>query len=149
MLALFTAAQAAEPPTIGGTVRAQFAYDPVRDYAYEDFFTDSTYARAWAEGEFERGDRWFIEGRFQHHLLMGDESCSQRFTPRVKGWWDLGLGESGWDGKIGGPVSLRIGALVANWGKLDLLPVADVLNAHDFRAGLLAPVEYQKIPEPL
>lgn len=149
MILLPTLAHAADDTTIGGIVRAQVAYDPTRDFAAEHFLTESNFGRLWAKGEFARGDRWFVEGRFQHHLWMADANVAAKLEPAFEGWWDLGLGETGWDGKIGGPVDLRVGALIERWGRLDLLPVADVLNARDFRAGLLAPFEFQKLVEPM
>src|SRR5687768_14667284 len=150
MLLLMPLAHAADAPTIGGSLRAQRSYDPVRDFDAEDFLAESNYARAWANGELPRGDRRFVDGCFQHHFWMADTKVGQVPDPEFEGWWDLGLGESGWGGRIGnGPVDLRVGALIERWGKLDLLPVADVLNARDFRAGLLAPVEFQKLPEPM
>ena len=109
----------------------------------EDVLTQHTWARMFASDETERGDRWFLEGRFQHHVLVGDD---------VEAWYELGLGESGWDGRLGGPESparLRAGVLRERWGKTDLLPVLDVLNPTDARIGPLTDPAHRRLPVPM
>ncbi|MEC7946845.1 MAG: hypothetical protein VX265_04710, partial [Myxococcota bacterium] len=44
---------------------------------------------------------------------------------------------------------VRAGYLIERWGRLDLLPVADVLNGRDLRAGAFSPAGWQRIPAPL
>jgi hypothetical protein len=144
------AALAASPPVAGAVVREQLAYDPIRDFALEDYLTNSIYARAFGRIETDRGDLWFFEGRFQNHVTMRDLNVSPAtLDAHLEAWQGLGLGETGWDGRIAGPVNLRVGALVERWGQLSVLSVADVLNPNDLRVGLLTPPEYLKIPVPM
>ncbi|MEZ4235865.1 MAG: hypothetical protein R3F59_06820 [Myxococcota bacterium] len=142
-------AAASAAPTVGGVLRPELAIDlpGEKNQLPGEFSTDvNTFGRAFARDETQRGDLWFFEARFQHHAWFpqGAEGLGE-----TEGWWDMGLGETGFDGKLGGPVRLRIGALVERWGKLDLLPVADVINPRDGRSGLMTPLEYQKIPVPM
>ncbi|MEQ1508095.1 MAG: hypothetical protein ABMB14_38050 [Myxococcota bacterium] len=136
----FTVAAFGGEPTVGALIRPEVALDLANDFADEDTFEVNTFGRAFARGELKNGDRWFFEGRFQHHLLNGAD---------LEGWWDLDVGETGIDAKVAGPVRLRAGALIERWGRLDLLPIADVLNPRDGRTGLLTPAEFQRIPIPM
>jgi hypothetical protein len=151
LAALLAGAAFAQDLEVGGIVRPELAVDTaVPDSTLENFAELHTWVRVWARGTFERGDKWFIEGRFQHHglaTMVQAEGLEKDLL--VEGWYDLGLGETGWDGKIAGPVDLRIGSLVERWGKLDLLPVADVLNPRDYRSGPLIPQTFSRIPVPL
>ncbi len=131
-------------PEVGAIVRPEVAADIVPgDFDEEDPLTYATWVRAFASDETKRGDAWFIEGRLQHHAYFGED---------VEGWWELQLGETGWNGRLGGdgsPVRLRAGALIERWGKLDLLPVLDVLNPRDARGGLLTPADHQRMAIPM
>lgn len=144
----FLSVALAASPTVGGIVRPEFVVDTANDFDDENWLELHTWARAWARGEFENGDAWFLEGRFQHHFLHANDD-SNPLTGENEGWWDLDVGETGWDGKIAGPVRLRIGALTERWGKLDLLPVSDVLNPRDGRSGLSTPMDWQRVPIPM
>lgn len=148
MWTFISVALAAAPPTVGGIVRPEVAVDIARDFDDENGFELNTWSRAWARGEFENGDGWFLEAKFQHHFLHAEDDKND-VTTENEGWWDLDVGETGWDGKIAGPVRLRIGALTERWGKLELLPVNDVLNPRDGRSGLVTPVDFQRIPIPM
>lgn len=151
LLALAASALAADAPEVGGIVRPELVVDLANDREVvvpgetgpqpgEDGVEIHTWARVWARGRFDRGDAWFLEGRLQHHVLSGADA---------EAWWELGLGETGWDGKVAGPLRLRTGALIERWGKLDLLPVTDVLNPRDLRSGLTTPAEWQRTPVPM
>ncbi len=133
-------ASAAFADDIGAIVRPEVAIDIAPDRDDEDAYEVHTFARVWAKGELERGDRWFLEVRAQHHVLAGTD---------VEGWWTGSVGESGWDGRITGSLRLRAGALVERWGKLDLLPLVDLLNPRDMRSGPMVPTELQRIPVPM
>jgi len=149
---LLLASAHAQDLEVGGTVRPEVAVDlAVPDPTIEHFAELHTWLRMWARGTFERGDRWFIEGRFQHHTLASlvQTSVGIERDPDIEAWWDVGLGETGWDGKLAGPVDLRIGTLVERWGKLEALPVADVLNPRDLRSGPMVPQEFLRIPIPM
>src|SRR5690349_7956820 len=140
------AADPPEPPVVGGVVQPTVTVDLPDDSAVpEDEITADTWMRAFASGKFANHDRWFLEARVQHHLAYGPKQIPGQAT---EGWWDVGLGESGWDGKIGGPVRGRFGVLTERWGTLDLLPVSDVLNPRDGRSGPGIPGEFLKIPVP-
>jgi hypothetical protein len=130
-------------------VREQVAYDPTRDFALEDFLTNSVYARTFGRIETDRGDRWFFEGRLQNHVTLRDLNPAASLDPHVEGWADVGLGETGWSGRLGDAADLRVGALIEPWGRLNVLSVADVLNPRDLREGLLTPPELVKIPVPM
>ncbi len=149
--ALLLASAHAQDLEVGGTVRPELAVDlAVPDPEIEHFAELHTWLRMWARGSFERGDRWFIEGRFQHHTLASlVQAEGIERDPDVEAWWEVGLGETGWDGKLAGPVDLRIGTLVERWGKLEALPVADVLNPRDLRSGPMVPQEFLRIPIPM
>jgi hypothetical protein len=139
-------------PTVGGVLRPEVAFDvPGAAQRHDGEFTPevNTFGRAFARGELKNGDAWFFEVRIQHHLWVPATTTFGDNAPTTEAWWDLQVGETGIDAKIAGPVRLRVGALVERWGKLDLLPVADVLNPRDGRSGPMTPVEYQRIPIPM
>lgn len=144
----FTSVALAADPTVGGIVRPEAVVDIARDFDEESWLELHTWARAWARGEFASGDAWFLEARLQHHFLH-QEDDSNDATFDDEGWWDLAAGETGWDGKIAGPLRLRVGALTERWGRLDLLTVNDVLNPRDGRSGLIIPTDWQRIPIPM
>lgn len=140
---LLLAAVSHATPDIGAIVRPEAAIDLAGDRVGEDGASLHTWIRAFASDETDRNDAWFLEARLQHHTLFGDD---------VEAWYELSLGETGFDARLGGPSSparLRIGALRERWGKLDLLPVLDVLNPTDARIGPLVPSEWQRIPIPM
>jgi hypothetical protein len=149
---LLSLAFAAEP-TVGAIVRPEVvvdipAFNAVNDFRDEQKFELHTWSRGFARGEGPRDSTWFLEGRLQHHALLGNDVVDN-VGLHGEAWWGLGLGETGWDGKLGGPVRLRVGALTERWGKLDLLPVADVLTARDQRSGLSTPADWSRIPTPM
>ena len=130
-------------PNVGAIVRPEGVVDVASDRIGEDAAELHTWVSAFARDETERGDAWFLEGRLQHHALFGED---------IEAWYELSLGESGWNGRLGAansPVRLRIGALRERWGKLDLLPVVDVLNPVDARTGPLAPAAWQRVTVPM
>lgn len=146
MLSMFALAHA-EPasgpmpaPTLGAIVRPEVWYDPVRDVSNEDATEIHTWSRAWVNGELRNHDQYFLEARLQHHVMFGDDN---------EAWWEASLGESGWDGKLGGPFRFRVGNLIEKWGKLDLLPVADVINPRDARVGALVNPDFAHVPLPM
>lgn len=136
----------ADGPVVGGTVKPTVWADLVPgDFEDEDVVEVDTWARLFANGELPSRDRWFVEARLQHHALFGPSDTG---TP-TEGWWELQLGDTGWNGKVAGPVRLRTGALVETWGTMNLLPVSDVLNARDFRNGLRQDTAFQKLSAPM
>lgn len=128
------------PPTLGALVRPELWIDPVRDVSNEDGTEVHTWSRAWVKGELRNHDSYFLEARLQHHVMIGKDT---------EAWWEASLGETGWDGKLGGPFRLRIGNLVEKWGKLDLLPVADVINPRDIRVGANMNSDFSHMPLPM
>jgi hypothetical protein len=137
-------------PVVGGTIKPVVWADLVPgDFEDEDVLEVDTWARIFANGDFAGGDRWFVEGRLQHHALFGPESASAEGGTPTEAWWELQVGEAGFDGKLAGPVHLRAGTLVERWGQLNLLPVSDVLNARDFRNGLRQDTAFQKLAAPM
>lgn len=145
----WAAAAWASEPVVGGTVRPVVWADVVPgDFADEDKVEVDTWARLFANGDLPSGDRWFVEGRLQHHALFGPAPTVGEGTP-TEAWWELQLGESGWDGKVAGPVRLRAGTLVETWGAMTLLPVSDQLNARDLRNGLRQDPLFNKLAAPM
>ncbi len=124
---------------VGFILRPEVAIDVAADRPGEDMVESRTWIRGFAKGETEGGDRWFLEIQGEHQLYSGDD---------VEGWADVRPGESGWDGSFG-PVEVRAGHLIERWGKLDLLPVADVINPRDLRAGPMTPPEFLRLPIPM
>ena len=137
-------------PQIGAVLRTEVVGDVAFDRRAtngvdiaEDVVTIHNWARMFVRDETPRGNRWFLEGWLQHHTLFGDD---------VEAWYELSLGETGWDGRLGGansPLRLRIGTLRERWGKTDLLSVVDVLNPTDARIGPLVPAEQRRLPIPM
>lgn len=145
-------ASAAEP-TVGAIIRPEVAVDipaftKANDFRDEHKLEEHTWMRAFARGESARGDSWFFEGRLQHHILVGND-YRDNIGLAPESWWALSLGDTGWDGKIAGPVRLRVGALTERWGKLDLLPIADVIAPHDQRSGFITPPDWQRMSAPM
>ena len=119
------------------------AVDLARDRPGEDGVEAWTRLDARAEGGDAQG-RWRLAIRAEHALRVG--------SPELGGdteaeWW-VTAGESGWEGPVG-PLRVRAGHLVERWGQLDVLPVADVLNGRDLRAGAFTPIGWQRLPTPL
>jgi hypothetical protein len=153
MLCTLLSVAFAADPTVGAIVRPEIvvdlpAFDALKDFRYDHKYELHTWMRAFARGEAPRDSNWFIEARLQHHVLVGTDYVVGGGL-RGEAWWGLGVGETGWDGKLGGPVRLRVGALSERWGKLDLLPVADILVSRDQRSGLSTPADWQRIPTPM
>ena len=150
MLAFLTLLPALAGPEVGAILRPEVVADLAPDRRpstgaglAEDVVTVHTWARAFVREETERNDVWFLEGRLQHHLLIGDD---------VEAYYELGLGETGWNGRLGGPDSparLRVGVLRERWGKTDLLPVLDILNPADARVGPLTDPAFRRQPLPM
>jgi hypothetical protein len=117
--------------------------DLAHDRPAEDVVETWTRVQATAEGRTDAG-RWQLGLRAEHQVWMG--------LPEEGGDLEAGFRmapvESGWTGPVG-PVEVRVGAFVERWGNLDLVPVADVLNGRDLRAGSSTPAEWQRIPAPL
>ena len=124
---------------VGAILRPEVVVDLASDRPHEDTVEAYTRIRAFASGEPNSRERWFIEVMGQQDLLFGDD---------IEGAWELRVGETGWLTRSD-TVDLRIGNLVERWGKLDLLPQLDVLNPRDLRYGLLPPTEWQRIPIPM
>ncbi len=138
-------------PTLGAIVNPQVVVDTASDRDGEDPVATHTWVRGFVRDETARGDRWFVEGWFQHHVLIGQDPGAQGLDNN-EGFYELMLGPTGVDVRLGGadsPVRLRAGALVESTGKLELLPVNDLLNPVDGRIGLLTPREYQRLPVPM
>ncbi len=154
MLFLIVSNSFAGEPTVGAVVRPEAWWDPVREDTdgngspdiAENTYELHTWARGWIAGETKKQNRWFAEVRLQHHATVGVTGVD---TMVPEGWWELGVGESGWDGKLGGPFRLRVGALTERWGKLDLLPVADILNPRDVRSGASTNADFSRVPVPM
>lgn len=147
--AWMTPVATAAEPTVGAIVRPEVAVDLAGDFRTETAAELNVWTRAFARGEVPRGDAWFFELRMQNHVQVPSKLTGGFDLGQTEAWWDLGVGETGWDGKIAGPARLRIGALVERWGRLDLLPVNDVINPREGRSGLLVPGEWQRIPLPM
>ncbi len=138
MLSLLISIAAAQE--VGAVLSTQLGVDLAEDRPGEDHTELHSRVRAWARGDTGRDGSWFLEGRGEHHALAGRD---------VEGWWEPSLGESGWQGELAGPLRLRAGNLIERWGKLDYLPVADVLNPRDLRNGPMTPQEWQRLPIPM
>ena len=115
------------------TVRSISAVDLVADRAEEDVLETTTRLAASAKG----GDqtRWSLGILAEHTLRVGTDTEA---VMRVR------ADESGIDAPLG-PFRIRAGYLVERWGKLDLLPVVDVINARDLRHGLLTPAQHLRL----
>lgn len=117
--------------------------DLAQDRPAEDVAEVWTRIDAGAEGRTDRG-RWVLGVRGEHQVWIG--------LPEDGGDLEAGVwvapGESGWTGPVGA-VELRAGLFIERWGNLDLVPVADVLNGRDLRAGFTTPPAWQRLPAPL
>ncbi|MEL6347585.1 MAG: hypothetical protein AAFV53_31045 [Myxococcota bacterium] len=122
----------------GLTIAPQVAIDLRDDRPGEDQVEMYTWMRMWAAGQ-DRDLRWFLEARALHLILVGDDTESI-IGPAV--------GETGVEAPIG-PTYLRAGLLIERWGRLDLLPVADLLNGRDLRVGPQVPAELARLPAPM
>ncbi|MFT4978614.1 MAG: hypothetical protein ACI8S6_004524, partial [Myxococcota bacterium] len=120
---------------VGLTVQPQLSLDLASDRPGEDSVENYTWIRAWAEGR-EGQARWFIEARTLHVVLIGDD---------IESVVDPDLGETGISLPVG-PLYITAGHLIERWGRLDLLPVADVLNGRDLRAGPQTPLAFSRLP---
>jgi len=135
-----TPAQAAETALVVSPV---VAVDLSHDRPAEDVM--EAWTRVDARAAEPRGDAsWQLAIRAEHALRIGARGAG---GDTEAAWW-ITAGESGWEGPVG-PVRLRAGHLVERWGRLDILPVADVLNGRDLRAGAFTPVGWQRRPAPL
>ena len=132
-------APGAHATDVGFLFRPEAAIDLASDRPGEDDAALRTRMRAFANGDLDDGSKWFFEIWGEHQLLSGDD---------VEGWWDIKPGPTGWRGKAG-PWTIEAGHLIERWGKLDLLPVMDVVNPRDLSAGPLTPIEYQRLPLPM
>jgi hypothetical protein len=136
ILLLASLALAAET---GFILRPELQVDLASDRPGEDVVENRTWLRAFARGDTGDNGRWFFEVWGEHQLLAGDD---------IEGFWDVRPGESGWEGRAG-PLRVRAGHLIERWGKLDLLPVVDVINPRDTRNGPLTPTEFSRLPIPM
>ena len=116
------------------TVRSISAVDVAADRAEEDVLETTTRLAASAKG----GEltRWSLGVLAEHTLRVGTDTEAML---RIR------ADESGIDAPLG-PFRVRAGYLVERWGKLDLLPVVDVINARDLRHGLLTPSQHLRLP---
>jgi hypothetical protein len=129
------AASHTEPVEVGVIVEPVIATDLSHDRPGEDIAESWTWIRAKASQRLANS-RWFIGVVGEHHSRWGEN---------LEGTWEARVGESGWAGAVG-PLYVSTGVLIERWGKLDLLPVVDVLNPRDLRAGPLTSLEATRIP---
>lgn len=122
-------------------VRVESAIDLAADRATEDDLElrSSVVGRAASRGS----SRWFLEVEGQHLLLAGWPEGE------VEGAFSAHVGESGGEGRLAGPLRLRVGNLVERWGRLDLLPVADLIAPRDLSAGPLVDPDRIRLPAPM
>lgn len=140
----------AAEPVVGGTIKPVVWADLAPgDFEDEDVAEVDTWGRAFANGDLPGATKWFLDARFQHHALFGTSTNTEGGGTPTEAWWELQLGESGFDAKVAGPVRVRAGALVERWGQMNLLPVSDVLNARDLRNGLRQDALFQKLAAPM
>ncbi len=143
-LVLLAVSPLAHAADVGAVVSSVAAFDTANDRPGEDTFELHSRFRLFTHGVTAKGTpkegKWFIEARAEHHLLSGLD---------VEAWYEPSLGETGWEGGLGGPLRLAVGQRVERWGKLDFLPIADVLNPRDMRSGPLTPQEWQRLPIPM
>lgn len=144
LLAVLAASPHAHAADVGAVATTLAAFDTAQDRPGEDQFELHSRFRLFTDGVTGKGTpsegKWFIEARAEHHLLSGLD---------VEAWYEPSLGETGWEGGLGGPFRLSVGQRIERWGKLDFLPVADVLNPRDLRSGPLTPQEWQRLPIPM
>lgn len=131
-------ASAAGPAELGLVARSQASIDLADDRATEDSLSLDTWLRARAAGDTGQDGRWTLSLVGVHGLRHGEDTDAL---------WSVRPGESVWDGPLG-PLRLRAGLVDVRWGRLDLLPVADVMGAHDLRAGPLTPPEVGRVALP-
>jgi hypothetical protein len=138
LLTMLQAPAWADRPTEAGlVVNPLVAVDLAGDRDQEDGFESWIWLSAHARQPGSTG--WFLGVDAEHHLRNGED---------LEATWAVRAAESGWSGPVG-PFHLRAGHLVERWGKLDLLPVVNVLNPMDLRAGPLSSVETTRIPLPM
>ncbi|MDG1480960.1 MAG: hypothetical protein P8R54_15295 [Myxococcota bacterium] len=131
LLLLLGAASAAETAL---TVRSLSAVDLAADRRAEDTLETTTRIAASARGGAET--RWFIGVLGEHTLRVGLDT---------EALLNIRADETGIDAPLG-PARIRAGYLVERWGRLDLLPVVDVINGRDLRAGFLTPPQHLRLP---
>jgi len=141
-LALGCGVSHAADTTAHFTLQPRAVIDVARDRPGEDVVESWTWMRATAAGP-ARSGRWFLEVQADYVVLVGAPDAGD-----VEAAPNLWMGESGWAGDLG-PVFVRAGHLVDRWGAMDLLPVTDVLNGQDLRAGPLVPIEHARVPAPM
>jgi hypothetical protein len=129
----------AQATDVGFLLRPEAAIDLAADRPGEDEAELRTRMRAFANGDLDDGSKWFFEIWGEHQVLSGDD---------LEAWWDVKPGPTGWRGKTG-LWTIEAGHLIERWGKLDLLPVMDVVNPRDLSAGPMTPIEYQRLPLPM
>ncbi len=143
-IVLLAASPSAHAADVGAVVSTLAAVDTANDRPGEDVLELHSRFRLFTDGVTGKGTpsegKWFVEARAEHHLLSGVDT---------EAWYEPSLGETGWEGGLGGPFRLAVGQRIERWGKLDYLPVADVLNPRDLRNGPLTPQEWQRIPIPM
>lgn len=142
-LALIAPAAAADAVEVGLDARVQTLADLAWDRPEEDRLEVWTRALADARGPAGAG-RWQLGVLFEHQALVGAPAAGGDVEAAV----DLRVWESGWEGPVG-PARLKVGHFVERWGRLDLLPVTDVLVGRDLRAGLYTPADLVRQPAPL
>ena len=135
--ALTMPALADRPPEVGVVINPLIAMDTAKDRPHEDHLTSWTWLRATVRKPGATG--WFLGIDAEHHVRIGEDR---------EATWDVRAAQSGWTGPAG-PFHLRAGHLIERWGKLDMLPIADVLNPVDLRAGPLSTVEATRVPVPM
>ena len=143
LFALVCAAFAAEPVEVGLDASTQTVADLAWDRPEEDRLEVFTRLRADAKGP-AGGGRWTLGLLAEHQARVG----SERDGGDVEAAFELRAWESGWEGPAG-PVRLKVGHFVERWGRLDLLPVTDVMVGRDLRAGPLTPPELVRQPAPM
>lgn len=124
--------------SVGLTVQPVVSVDIAADRGAEDTVEVPTWARLWATGTDDEL-RWFVEARGLYTARMGTNVDSVLVVE---------AGESGISFPVG-PAYIEAGNLIERWGKLDLLPVTDVLNGRDLRMGPLTPLTFSRIPTPM
>lgn len=143
VFALLAAAAAADAVEVGLDASVQTVADLAWDRPEEDRFEVVTRVRAEASGP-AGGGRWQLGVLGEHQARVGFE----RAGGDVEAAFELRPWESGWEGPVG-PARLKVGHLVERWGRLDLLPVTDVLVGRDLRNGPLTPPQLVRQPAPL
>ena len=138
LILLLSLPQPASASDFGLTIQPKLSVDVAADRPAEDTVEGYTWLRAWASGD-DGQLRWFIEGRGLYIGLIGEDTESVLLAE---------LGETGVSVPAG-PAYIEAGHLIERWGRLDLLPIADILNGRDLRAGPLAPLAHSRLPTPM